>query len=232
MVMHIVRQAKRACGQRIVKQFCHLCDFCRRRGAIPSVHAHRGEAQRDVPDIAGIVQRNLHVRFEGLAILRPRRPIPRHILLERADGDVFEEGEDAHDFIARLLGRVQRGHGEAAIAEDHRRRAIAGERIEIRLPPHRRVIMGVAFDEAGGDDAAIGVEHALPTGGKVLPDFGDHTIFNAHICGKCGSSGSIDNGAVLDQDIAHPLLHFLVFGLCGLDDSGAECDANSVWRLS
>ena len=91
MIVHIVRQPQRARSQRIVEQFGHYLDFRGRRGAIPGFHAHRGQPQRDMPDVARKIERNLDIAFERFAIFGPFEPIPRHILLERPERDVFEE---------------------------------------------------------------------------------------------------------------------------------------------
>ena len=203
MVEKVVRHAQRASGERIVEQIGHLGDFIRRCRTVPCVETEHGETQCEVADKAGVVGRDADVLDHRGLVFRPLFPIPRQVLEEWAFRDIFEEGENFDHFVTgRLVARDRRG-GKTAIAHDDRGHAIAGQRIKIGLPPHRGVIVGVAFHEPGGDVAIVSEIGLFTVRLQVSTDFGDHAVRDADIAFVRGGAGAIDDGATLDQQIRH-----------------------------
>ena len=70
--------------------------------------------------------------------------------------DVLGPLEVAHDEVA-LVG-PGRGEREAAVAHDHAGHAVPARAGAERVPQHLGVHVGVAVDEAGRDDVALGVD--------------------------------------------------------------------------
>ena len=116
-----------------------------RRRALPRVVAHHERAQAEVPDVPA----DVHGRrppVDLAPVLGPRLPAPRHLLLEGDEREVLEEAEEVDDRVA-LRARERRDR-HAAVAEHDRRRAVGGQRIEVGVPPHRAVDVGVGLDDA------------------------------------------------------------------------------------
>ena len=61
---------------------------------------------------------------------------------------------------SRSLG-AHRREAEAAVADHDRRDAVPARQRAVRIPEQLRVVVRVQVDEAGRDDQAVGVEHAV-----------------------------------------------------------------------
>ena len=102
--------------------------------------------------------------------------------------------------------RPGRGDGEAAVAGDHGGDAVEARRRQRRVPEHLGVVVGVDVDEAGGDDAAGGVDDrgARVLGDEVVADADDHPVGKRHIGATARRAGAVDDGSPMDHgDITH-----------------------------
>ena len=68
-------------------------------------------------------------------------------------------------------------------------------RVDERVPPHRRVVVRVAVDEAGRDDRAAGVDLGLAVAVEIRADFDDDPIADAHVGTRRRSTRAVDERA-------------------------------------
>lgn len=144
--------------------------------------------------------------------------------LALAEGDVFGGGTPC-DFLREVHGgegfevvldaaRVAFAdgrQGHAAVAADEGGDALADERLEDGLVVgfvDRQVGVGVAVDEAWGDDAAGGVDDALRGGAVRLADEGDFIAGNGDVGLVSIRAGSVDYRSVFDEDVEHDVISF------------------------
>jgi len=152
-----------------------------------------------------------------VAVLRPTAPIPRQGLEERLFRDVFKEGEDTDHLAARGFVVRYGRDGEAAVAHDHRRDAVAGQGVELFIPPHGAIEVGVAFNKTGADIAAGGVHHRLIGGGRQpRRHFGNYAVVHADVGREASCTCTVDDGTVSNQCFAHRVTTSCIFiGLGG-----------------
>ena len=81
---------------------------------------------------------------------------------------------------SRSLG-AHRREAEAAVAERHRGDAVPARDRAPRVPLDLRVVVGVQVDEAGRDDQAVRVEHALGARLVDAPDLRDPAAADADV---------------------------------------------------
>ena len=74
------------------------------------------------------------------------------------------------------------------------------ERRAERVPEDLRVHVGVAVDEAGGDDQAVGVDD-LARALADAPDGGDAAVAHGDVGAMARQAGAVDQHAVLDQQV-------------------------------
>ena len=159
--------------ERRVEQRGHPLALGFRRRALPRVVAHHERSQAEVPDVPA----DVHGRrppVDLAPVLGPRLPAPRHLLLEGDEREVLEEAEEVDDRVA-LRARERRDRN-AAVAEHDRRRAVGGQGIEVGVPPHRAVDVGVGLDDPGRDVRAGGVDLGLAVRRQVGADLGDAPV--------------------------------------------------------
>ena len=202
VVIHQVGgEPERARRERVVEQRRDARHLVRGRRAFPRVEPQHREPQGDVADERRVVRRHAHAALDRAAVLGPRGPIPRQMRRERTFREVLEEREDLHDLAAHRGIGVNGREREAAVAHHHRGDAVAGQRLEIGLPPHDAVEVRVALDEAGRDDAAARVDDALAgerrERGRHLAD---EATRDAHVGATCGRPGAVDDETVADQE--------------------------------
>ena len=69
-----------------------------------------------------------------------------------------------------------------------------------RIPEDLRVHVGVAVDEARRHDVALGVERLLRAAAEAA-DLGDLAVLDADVAAKARQSRTVDDHAVLDDEI-------------------------------
>ena len=72
----------------------------------------------------------------------------------------------------------------------------------------RGVGVGVYVDEAGGHDAAVGVDHRVGLGGGELADGGDPVALDGDVGAIARGALPIDDDAVANDDIEHSVESF------------------------
>ena len=106
-------------------------------------------------DVAAVVE-TLGRLFEEVEVFGERLPGPGHAGALGGGGDVLDGLERAHQDV--LIRGVAGREGEAAVAHDHGGHAVIGGRGAVGVPGDLGVEVGVAVDEAGRDDQAVGVD--------------------------------------------------------------------------
>jgi hypothetical protein len=206
MIVKIIRQPQRSCGQRFVQHARHLGNFRRRRDPVPSVHAHCCHSDREMADKHRVIGRQLDLFQDRLLVFRPSPPIPGNIVYERLERDVLEEREYLDHLKPGFRIVRQRRSAEAAIAVDDGRCPIAGQWIQIALEPHRRVVMRMAFDEAGRHMTAPCIEHCIAVRRKIGAYFSDQAITDTDVCFKGRCTSPVNDSTALDQHASHTSL--------------------------
>ena len=93
-------------------------------------------------------------------VLGERREVPRDARARASSTFMSSTFSSVRAMSVVVLGPGRRDR-EAAVAGDDRGDAVEARRRERGVPEHLRVVVRVDVDEAGRDDAAAGVEHAL-----------------------------------------------------------------------
>ena len=106
-------------------------------------------------DVGGEVEHRA-VPLDGGEVLGEGLEVPRDAGGERRRVHVLDLLQRVGDELA-VLG-PGRGDGEPAVAGDDGGDAVEARRGERRVPEHLGVVVGVDVDEAGGHDAAVGVD--------------------------------------------------------------------------
>src|SRR5439155_27178994 len=91
---------------------------------------------------------------------------------------------------------------DAAVAHHDGGDAVPGGGAEERVPRDLPVVVGVDVDEAGGDDAAAGVDHVAALVIDV-PDLGDAPPIDRHVARKGRRTGSVDDRRAADHQVVH-----------------------------
>ncbi len=120
--------------------------------------AHDVHAQGGMADIGAVVD-GLGEAVDGGEVLGEGLPRPVDAGEHRLGRDVLDRGQAAGEPLA-LLGPARRQR-EAAVAHDHGGDPVPAGAAADRVPRHLGVHVGVAVDEARGDDQAVGVDHPL-----------------------------------------------------------------------
>ena len=154
--------AEGAGAHRLGDQRAHRRDVVRRRVLeVEAALAHDMHAQRGVRhqgadvDVARLRIQRIEVFGEGF-------PPPVEALVQDGAGDVLHPFHEFDQLVA--VGGTAGGEADAAIAHHRRGHAMPGGGGEVRIPHRLPVVMGVDVHEAGGDDAAAGVDLVLPAG--------------------------------------------------------------------
>ena len=159
--------------------------------------AHHVGAERRVADVARVVdalrQGVQHVHELGVGF-----PAPVDTSQHGVAGDVLGPLQVAEDEVHLFLAAG--GQREAAIAHHHRGDAVIAGAAAHRVPEDLRVHVGVAVDEAGRHDMALGVYHLVRRLGDPA-DPRDAAVLDADVGPVAGQSGAVDHHAVLDHQI-------------------------------
>src|SRR5439155_5323265 len=93
------------------------------------------------------------------------------------------------------------GEAEPAVADDDRGDAVPARQRAVRVPVDLGVVVGVEVDEAGGDDAAVGVEHPLGVLGVEAPDTGHAAVADAEVGPPARHPGAVDDHPAPDDRV-------------------------------
>ena len=159
--------------------------------------AHGVGAQRRVADIARVVDA-LRPASDGVEVLRVRLPRPLDAGLHRLGGDVLGALEVAHDQVP-LVGPAGRQR-EAAVAHDDAGHPVPARARAERIPRHLRVHVGVAVDEARGDDPMARVD-LLASPRVDGADARDTIPTDADVGAVAREPGAIDHGAAANDKV-------------------------------
>ena len=149
------REARRADPHRLVDQLAHALDLLRGGGALVGGIPHDVEPQGGVPDVGGEVERRPSTLHQ-VEVFGKRLEVPGDPGRERVGVHAFDVLERVHDHVVML--RAARGDRETAVAGHHGSDPVIGGRLELWVPEHLGVEVGVDVDEAGCDGAARSVE--------------------------------------------------------------------------
>src|SRR5262249_20061022 len=116
----------------------------------------------------------------------------------RLGGDVFRTLEVAHDQVL-LVGPARR-QGEAAVAHDDAGHAVPARARAEGIPRDLRVHVGVAIDEAGGDDLVARVD-LLAAARVDGADARDAIAEYADVGAVAREPGAVHDGAAADHEI-------------------------------
>ena len=162
--------------------------------------AHHVHAQRHVRQERGDVHRELEA-VERVEVLGEGLPAPLDALVQRGAGDVLDAFH--HLDQALLPTRAHRREADAAVADDDGRDAVAGRRVEHRVPRGLAVVVRVDVDEPGRDEAAGGVDDLGGVAVDVLPDGDDHAVLDRDVAHEPGATGAVDDRPTGDLQIEH-----------------------------
>ena len=122
-------------------------------------------------------------------------------------GNVLDPLHQFDELLAII--RFAGGKTNAAIAHDRSGDAVPGRWGRCPIPDCLAVVVGVDIDKARRDDLSTSVDF-LGTFCQDMPDFGYFSVGQRDISFIGSTAGSIDDGAVADDDIwlAHGLLPY------------------------
>ena len=178
------RESERAGTHRLIDGALHGRHFVAARRAI--VYAHRCDAYGHVTDELGDVEPE---RRHAIHVLGERAPLPGQSAVEEAD----EVGELLHVF------HRQRRRREAAVAGDLQRHALARLLRAVRIHGQVEVVVRVHVDEAGTDDAAIGLHDVARPATREIADLDDTPCADCDVGAPLGRTGSVDHPAAGDE---------------------------------
>ena len=190
------REAEGAGRERVGEYRRHPVALLGLGGAVPCLVAHHVDAQVRMAEERRDVHRGA-VRPQGVPPLGVRLPVPRDPGRERVDRDVLDEAE--HVAGGHTVGGAHGRERQRAVAGDHRGHAVLRHRVDQRVPPHRRVVVRVAVDEAGRDVRAVGVDDRLAVGCEPGRDLGDHAVADADVRGARWCTRPVEQRAAPDQ---------------------------------
>jgi hypothetical protein len=198
------REPQRTGAQRAVDQRRHVLDVVVARRLVGGTAvAHDEAAQGSVGDLRSDVD---HAWLGGqrVEVLGVAGPLPRDALDHRAAGDVLDP---LHQLDQPLVSICCGGcEADAAVAHDHRGDPVPTRGCQPRVPRGLRVVVRVHIDEAGSHQQAVGVDgpaRCRPGAGRL--DRHDPVAVDADIGRRRGSSRSVDEQPVADDQVAHPV---------------------------
>ena len=193
------REAERAGVDRITDERGHRRDLVggRRRALVEGPVAHHVVADGRVPDHAPDVH-TLGDAVEPVEVAGIALPVPRKPVEDALPRDVLDRLHHRGQ-VAVVLG-VHGREGHAAVAHHDRGDAVPARRARDRVPRELGVEVGVDVDEAGGDEATVGVElaRAARVDGPHLDDAptGDRDVRDPRGC-----PGPVHDGPVADHQV-------------------------------
>jgi len=165
--------------------------------------SHDVGAQRRVTDVRGVVN-SLRPAIDRIQVFREGLPGPRDAVRERVGVDVLGAFEVADHQFPLVVAHGRKG--EPAVAHHGGGHAVPAGVHAGRVPHHLRVEVGVAIDEPGGHDVALGVD----LGAAALADAadrGDPVTDDADVGAVCTEARAVHDRAVPDDEVEiHALL--------------------------
>ena len=199
------READRPGLDRLAHDLGHGLDLvgCR-LGVLAAAVAHHVRPHGAVGDERAHVDGAGHA-VELVEVLGERLPVPAHALGEGGAGDVLDALHELDQ--PRPLGRVGRGEADAAVAHDDGGYAVPARRADLGIPRGLAVVVGVDVDEAGRDQAPVGVDLAPPRS-DVGADGDDAVAVDGDVRGARGADRarrSVDHRPAADDEVVHRL---------------------------
>src|SRR6185437_1609153 len=94
--------------------------------------------------------------FERVEIIPETFPVPAQAFVQGDAGNVFDAFHQFDQAVA--VGPADGREADPAVSHHHRGHAVPARRRKMRIPRRLAVVMCVDVDEAGGDEAAFGVD--------------------------------------------------------------------------
>jgi hypothetical protein len=139
-------------------------------------------------------------RSERVEIIAEALPVELHAFAQDCAGNVLDAFHQV-DQVGRLA-RPHRCEAYAAIAEHRGGDAVPRGRRDERIPGGLAVIVGMDVDEARRDDQSGRVDSALRQT-ELRTNGGNPSVLHGHIGYFAGCAGSVDHGAVSDNEVKH-----------------------------
>src|SRR5215472_9022372 len=196
-------EAHGSSGERAPELSLHRLEIVLRRRLVEGALPHDVGTERGVPHVAGVVDA-LGQRLEGVKELGVGGPAPLDARLHRLRGDVLGPLE-----IADHQGAVRLGAGcesEAAVTHHDASDAVPAGGGPERIPEDLGVHVGMAVNEARGDDATFGVDDLA---GRLTDaaNGGDAPLFDADVGAIPRQSRAVHHPAVFDHEVkGHPTI--------------------------
>ena len=160
--------------------------------------AHGVEAHRAVPDHAAHVDA-LGKGVERGVVLAVALPVPVEAGHDRGGRDVLHR---LHQLGQQLvIGRLDRGEGDAAVADHDRGHTVPARRAAGGVPGDLGVEVAVDVDEAGGDDPPGGVDRAGGGAARARRPPLHPVADDAHVGPPGRRPGAVDDRAAGDGDV-------------------------------
>ena len=99
--------------------------------------------------------------------------------------------------------RRARREGDAVLADDQRRHALANARLEPAVGQQRQVAVDVGINEPRRHDQARAVEGFPRRRPGQVADGGNAVAGHAHVGADAGGAGAIDDEAVAEEEVEH-----------------------------
>ena len=172
------RESDRARQHRVAREFPHLRDIGQ-----GGVFQPRGPFAHhiDPPGAVGQLGGDIDVARDGgqeVQIVGERFPLPGQAFVQRGAGDVFDAFHQL-DQAVMVVG-AHRGETDAAVAHHRGGHAVQARGLHAAGPGGLAVVMGVDVDEAGGHQAAAGVDLLGAAAGQVA-NLGDSAVADADV---------------------------------------------------
>ena len=192
------RKAERTGFDRITHEDAHFGNFsigC--RFALRAAITHHIDAQRAVRNLRGHVN-VARAGFQYVEIIAEAFPIPCEALGQRRARNVFDAFHQADQRVVVLL--AHRREADAAIAHDHRCRAMNGRRRHALVPCRLTIVMRVNIDPARRHEMPARVDLFAARGAHVAHR-DDHAFVDGHIRLARRVARAVDQCAATDNNI-------------------------------
>ena len=117
----------------------------RGRLAVRAALAHDEQPHRAVAHLGGEVD-VVRTALERVEVLADAAPVPRQTLVQRGTGNVLDALHQLDEL--RVIRRADGREPDAAVAHHDRGHAVAGRRLQSRVPRRLTVVVRVDVDEA------------------------------------------------------------------------------------
>ena len=194
------REAEGARLHRLAQEAPHGGDLAVGRRALERRLAHDVVAQRRERDEARHVDAE-PAAVDGVEVLAVALPLPVDARLH----DVVRNGLDVHQVLHEDLARLglHGRHADAAVPHDHGGDAVPRRAGQQRIPGDLGVVVRVGIDEAGRQDEAVGVEHALRRLAVGPAEIPDDAVLDPEGPHEARRARPVADPRVLDQEVQH-----------------------------